>query len=671
MLLALAVDRTGTGLWASSSALYLTFVAHLSARQIGVLLGVAGVAGIAGSPLAGRLASRFPVRPLLIGCHLLRVATLGLLLVCTGFDALLPAIAVTYLGDRAAKMLEMLFATRTAGERRAAYQALSRSAANAGYALGAGIAAIGLAVGTRDAYSALILGDALSFAVAAALVWRTHEPRDGGVEVVRSDSAAAEATVGNQPSVRRANPWRDRGYLLFVLLDIPMNIDDSILGVGLPLWLVDRTSAPHALVPAFLVVNTVMVVALQISVSARAEGSRRATRAVLLYGIVLLAGCAAMAVATRGGTWMAATVLIAAALLVTLAELMRSVSSWELAVLLAPRDARAAYLGGGRDFPVHPEVGRAAAADRCGDGRRTGGMARAGDGGRRACRRAARGLRTAAADSRPAPACPPRTRGNRLGPPQQRGGREGRGDRPSPCGAHGNPSLWKVRHSGASVAGLRKEAGVVDGPVTLFNESPEDPFSVENAASAVLDRRGTVVGWGARAERLLGYRTADVIGRAAADVMVAHRDRERIAAAAQACAHANGWFGVLPVLRSDGHRVHMGLRARCVMRNGSDVEWFLVAAPRRGRRPMGDRPVRPGRALPALPDRPRRPRTRPQRPARQPRRRPHRRHGPRGRPRTPHPRLPARRGRGNGGEQTLAGARDRTPHDLHRTALPS
>ncbi|KJY42135.1 protein phosphatase [Streptomyces sp. NRRL B-1568] len=119
----------------------------------------------------------------------------------------------------------------------------------------------------------------------------------------------------------------------------------------------------------------------------------------------------------------------------------------------------------------------------------------------------------------------------------------------------------------------------MDGPVALFNESPEDPFSVENAASAVLDRRGTVVGWGVRAERLLGYRTADVIGRAAADVMVAHRDREHIADTAQACAHANGWFGVLPVLRSDGHRVHLGLRARCVMRNGSDHEWFLVAAP--------------------------------------------------------------------------------------------
>lgn len=345
MLLALAVDRTGSGLWAASSVLYLTFVTHLSPQQIGVLLGVAGVAGIAGSPLAGRLAGRFPVRPLLIGCHLLRLLTLTLVLTCTGFAALLPVIAATYLGDRSAKMLEMLFATRTAGERRAAYQALSRSAANAGYGVGAGLAAIGLAIGTTEAYRAMILADALSFAVAAFLVRRTREPRDTvTVEVAKSETPGA-TPVAPRERARPKSPWRDRGYLRFVLLDIPMNLDDSVLGVGLPLWLVSSTSAPHALVPAVLVINTVLVVTLQLTVSNRAEGPHRVLRTVALYGVLMFACCALLAAATRCGTWAAAVVLLASAVLVTLAELMRSVSSWELAVLLAPPDARAAYLG--------------------------------------------------------------------------------------------------------------------------------------------------------------------------------------------------------------------------------------------------------------------------------------------------------------------------------------
>ncbi|WP_235439215.1 MFS transporter [Streptomyces yangpuensis] len=348
MLLAQLLDRAGTGVWAAACVLYFTFVIGLDAGQVGLLLGASGVAGIAGSPLAGHLADRFPVRSLLIGAHLLRLVTLCLLLLVTDFALLLCVVAVTHLGDRAAKTLEMLFATRVAGERRATYQALSRSSANAGYALGASLAAIGLAVGTRGAYHVLILANALSFLVAAALVWHTREPRGRGLVAAPSPApvpdAATEATAAPAPAAGRS-PWRDRGYLRFVLLDIPMNLDDSILGIGIPLWLVSRTTAPHELIPAFLVINTVLVVVLQLRVSAKVRDARGATGAVALYGLTTLLCCGLLAAAAGRGAWAASAALLAAAVLATAAELMRSVSSWELAVSLAPREARASYLG--------------------------------------------------------------------------------------------------------------------------------------------------------------------------------------------------------------------------------------------------------------------------------------------------------------------------------------
>ncbi len=350
MLLAQLLDRAGTGVWAAACVLYFTFVIGLDAGHVGLLLGASGVAGIAGSPLAGHLADRFPVRSLLIGAHLLRLVTLCLLLVVTDFALLLCVVAVTHLGDRAAKTLEMLFATRVAGERRVTYQALSRSSANAGYALGAGLAAIGLAVGTRGAYHVLILADALSFLVAAALVWRTREPRGRGLVAAPSAApvpdAAAETAAAEAPAPAAGrSPWRDRGYLRFVLLDIPMHLDDSILGIGIPLWLVSRTTAPHELIPAFLVINTVLVVVLQLRVSAKVRDARGATGAVALYGLTMFLCCGLLAAAAGGGAWAASAALLAAAVLATAAELMRSVSSWELAVSLAPREARASYLG--------------------------------------------------------------------------------------------------------------------------------------------------------------------------------------------------------------------------------------------------------------------------------------------------------------------------------------
>ncbi|MFE2880277.1 MFS transporter [Streptomyces roseus] len=362
MLFAQLLDRTGTGVWGASCVLFFTFVAGLDGRQLGLLLGAAGVAGIAGSPLAGHLAARFPVRTLLICCHLLRLAAIGALLVFTRFEVLLLLVAVTSLGDRAAKMLEMLFATRAAGEQRGTYQALSRSVANAGYALGAGLAAIGLAVGTREAYQVLILGNALSFVLAAALVWRTGEQRrepghaggsgseDGeaaaeAAEAGRAGKAGERGEPGEPGRAAAANPWRDRGYLRFVLLDIPLCLDDSILGVGLPLWLIEHTDAPHAVVPAFLIINTVLVVVLQMTVSARVGRPRQAAGAARLYGLTLLGCCVLLALTPEHGAWAATLVLLAAAVLVTAAELLRSVSSWELAVSLAPREARASYLG--------------------------------------------------------------------------------------------------------------------------------------------------------------------------------------------------------------------------------------------------------------------------------------------------------------------------------------
>ncbi|MEU3777063.1 MFS transporter [Streptomyces sp. NPDC032472] len=351
MLFGQLVDRTGTGVWAASSVLFFTFVVGLDAGRLGLLLGAGAVAGIAGSPLAGHLADRFELRPLLITCHLLRLVALCALLVLTRFEVLLLVVALTTLGDRAAKTLEMLFATRVAGERRATYQALSRSAANAGYALGAGIAALGLAVGTRTAYEALILANALSFLAAAVLVGRTREPHGHGRVAAHSgapqgsvpEGSGASQTAPGAPSGQ--NPWRDRGYLRFVLLDIPMTLDDSLLNVGLPLWLVHHTDAPHAVVPAFLVINTVLVVVLQLTVSARVETPRQAAAAVGWYGLAMLATCTLLALTPAHGAWAATAALLAAAVLVTAAELVRSVTSWELAVSLAPREARASYLG--------------------------------------------------------------------------------------------------------------------------------------------------------------------------------------------------------------------------------------------------------------------------------------------------------------------------------------
>ncbi|WP_194894982.1 MFS transporter [Catenulispora pinisilvae] len=351
MLAALFLDRAGNGVWNSALVLYFTVLAHLSAGQIGALLGIAGLVGIAGPPIAGQLAERMPVRTILVACHLIRVLTLCSVPLCHGFVPLLAVTTATTLCDRGSKTMEIVFAGQTAGAQRATYRALSRVVMNAAYALGAGIAAIAVAVGTGTMYEAVVVGNGVSYLAVAALVLRTSRRAPMGAGAGTAAGATARATAagsqsgGGPKKARGRNPWRDPGYLLFVLLDVFLNLDDAILTVGVPLWALTRTHAPHAVIPAVMVINTLMCVFLQMPVSARVCGARASARAACWYGVALLAGCALLAVSGQGGALLATITLVLAAVVLTTAELVRSLVSWELAVSLAPSDAQASYLG--------------------------------------------------------------------------------------------------------------------------------------------------------------------------------------------------------------------------------------------------------------------------------------------------------------------------------------
>ncbi|MCX4580676.1 hypothetical protein OHB41_47675 [Streptomyces sp. NBC_01571] len=131
-----------------------------------------------------------------------------------------------------------------------------------------------------------------------------------------------------------------------------------------------------------------------------------------LYGLALLACCAVLA-AGGGGAWTASAALLVAALLVaamlvTGAELIRSVSSWELAVSLAPPHARASYLGvAGMAQSVQKSAGPLLL---------TGAVMTAGPAGWLVLGAAVAGLVGGAAAHRPAPAGPPAP-GTRTGRP--------------------------------------------------------------------------------------------------------------------------------------------------------------------------------------------------------------------------------------------------------------
>ena len=141
------------------------------------------------------------------------------------------------------------------------------------------------------------------------------------------------------------SPWHDPGYLLYAGLDALSFLYGCSLTVGLPLWILTRTSAPHGLAAATFVINTFIVVALQVRL-ARYAGTpgtaARALRRVAAWFVVFGATTAAAAVHAR---WAATLAVLAATVAVTVVEMIQSAVTWELSVALAPVHAQGNYVG--------------------------------------------------------------------------------------------------------------------------------------------------------------------------------------------------------------------------------------------------------------------------------------------------------------------------------------
>ncbi|MEV7282036.1 MFS transporter [Streptomyces sp. NPDC093111] len=336
MLLVGIIDKTGTGLWAGCTALYFTYVSGLGLGQVGLLMTVSGGVGIAGAPLAGRLADRFPLVRVIVGAQLMRGAALLALLTTDNFLLLTLFSALGALPDRAGSVLIKLYAARLAGSDRVRYQAIQRTTVNIGWSIGGLGAAAALATGSPRAYGVLLVGNVLTYLVIAVLTLRCAEPPAPSRTVATSDDT---------PKDRPTSPWRDRTFLAYTATEAALFLDDTILQVAVPLWIVHATAAPVGLAPLLLVLNTVLVVLFQVPLSRFGATTWKARGLLIPLSGLFVVGTLALAASAAGGRTLAITALAVAVVALTFAEIIHAIASWELSVALAPADAQGAYLG--------------------------------------------------------------------------------------------------------------------------------------------------------------------------------------------------------------------------------------------------------------------------------------------------------------------------------------
>ena len=187
-----------------------------------------------------------------------------------------------------------------------------------------------IAIGEAWAYRAVMVLSAALF-IGCAVVCRTFG--DGG----RPAGAA-------QGGPSRGSVLRDRAFLRITVLYGALTMSALVLGLGVPLWVVQQTQAPAWTVTLVQVLNTAVVVALQVRISKGSEDFATARRMMRRGGLLSALAAGVVPLTAFGGTTTNLALVVAAALLFSLGELFIVSGTTGVALLHIPEGRKTGYL---------------------------------------------------------------------------------------------------------------------------------------------------------------------------------------------------------------------------------------------------------------------------------------------------------------------------------------
>ena len=330
LALSTLVNTSGRGIYFTLSALYFTRIVGFSVVQVGTALSVAaGVALLAAIPI-GHLADRRGAREVQVALLVvITVLSALLLLVTTWWQFLVLATLLAIVDRGSGAVRQGLIAGLLPRSARSSTKAYLRSITNVGMTLGTAIAAVALHYDTREAYLWVLYVDVATYAVCTLLT--------AGLPHVRP--TPAEAAVG------MFHALRDLPFVALTLVTSVLAVHYWIVEIAMPLWVVNETDAPKALVAVLAIVNTVIVVGCQVAVARRVDSMAAAARATALSGVLFLLTCLAFGLSAGTGVAVAVVCLVAAALLQVGGELLQSSASFFVGFELPPDHAQGQYQG--------------------------------------------------------------------------------------------------------------------------------------------------------------------------------------------------------------------------------------------------------------------------------------------------------------------------------------
>jgi MFS family permease len=325
------INTFGWGLVWTSMTLFLTKELHLSTRQVGVGMTLAGLVGLLGGMPIGDLADRRGPREIVRAVLLVQgIVTLCYVFV-QGFFAFLVVVSLEVLCYSAYGAANGALVRRVGGDDVVAYRSQNRAIASLGMSIGTLFCGAAITIGTPLAYRSLIIGDAVTFLFSWAILARIpkYEPLP-------------------KPEGKSGSRWvalSDAPFVAYVALAGLLSMQYWVITQPLPLWVVNNTHAPRWSVSLFLLINTVLVVLFQARIGKSAGSIRAGGNALRRAGIMLLVSCSAIGLAVGLAGWAALLLLIGAVVLLTVAELWYVSGTYAFEFGLPPAHAQGQYQG--------------------------------------------------------------------------------------------------------------------------------------------------------------------------------------------------------------------------------------------------------------------------------------------------------------------------------------
>lgn len=340
------INNAGNGAFAVTAVVYLNQICHISSSAIGLGFTVAAVAGLLASIPAGVVADRGnPAVVAGVFAAAAGIASALYAVVAGTWSFFIVAVVYALLERGSVIARQALIGVTFTGTQRSAARALLRSVSNIGAALGTGGAALVLALGTATGYRILFVLNALTYALAGILLSRVRADREQG-------TTAEVAPPGEETHVARAAGatalvavLRDHTYAAVSVVNALLTVHAVVLEVVLPLWVVNRTHAPHTVVALLVVVNTTLVILFQIPVSRPFETVHRAIAGLRVAALLLAMMFFLLFLSSRFDQAAAIAILLLAAGAQTGAEMVQAAVSWPLGYDLAPPRRIGEYQG--------------------------------------------------------------------------------------------------------------------------------------------------------------------------------------------------------------------------------------------------------------------------------------------------------------------------------------